>query len=369
MSSTKQNGRGPVHAAEQYSKLDGAIRSNETTAIVYRWRFGQMLLKEREANGGKKLPTGRLDEVAKVCGRSPREIQYRLQFAKAYESESKMRNALRLQGWESWRDVLASLKLEKEDDGGDSASKPDEREPGAAVEATGSPVQPTLTGEILPSMRELFEEALKRNEETRAELARRQREYDEDERRHGRNPTSPPPMPAESERLEDALGTMAGAAAEVQRIMDLEALISLPEIIKPLPPKRVRNQLRKVRSAYDGIILALQITDPPPRPDPSDRVRMHPADRDGDIDGQVVPASLGIEQRAAAWLRDPDDRPAPLAVRSVEAAIAFLDHGVADRLITPIELQQVAEALAELRGAVKRASDAVNQTEADSGRS
>jgi hypothetical protein len=191
-------------------------------------------------------------------------------------------------------------------------------------------------------------------------LARRRREYEEDERRHGRNPTSLPPMPAETERLVDALAAMEGAASEVQGVIDLEAMITLPEVVAPLPPKRVRRQIRRVRSALEAITLALHVTDPLARMEPSDEVRMDQADGDGDVTGSVAVVGRSIAERAASWLdeREPE-RLGPLTVQTLEAAAAYLRGATTESGIDADELQQVAEAYAEFRAELDRAREVV----------
>ena len=49
------------HELGEYTKIDRTIRSNEESAILYRWRFGQMILRERD--GKKQLPNGRLKNM------------------------------------------------------------------------------------------------------------------------------------------------------------------------------------------------------------------------------------------------------------------------------------------------------------------
>ena len=47
-------------ALEAYRELERRIRTTDEDALRARWEFGRRLLAEREANGGNKLPDGRL---------------------------------------------------------------------------------------------------------------------------------------------------------------------------------------------------------------------------------------------------------------------------------------------------------------------
>jgi hypothetical protein len=84
---------GPRNAARDI-ELERRVDGAEHEAIWARWEFGRELLAEREANGGKQLPHGRLDEVCTATGKSRSEIQYRVQFAERYPTREKVSNAL-----------------------------------------------------------------------------------------------------------------------------------------------------------------------------------------------------------------------------------------------------------------------------------
>lgn len=96
-----------VEAVAEYRELDALVDKAEGDGIMARWEFGRRLLVEREANGGKQLPHGRLDAICAAIGKSRREVQSRVQFAEHYRSDEEVRNALRT--FPSWRDVIETL--------------------------------------------------------------------------------------------------------------------------------------------------------------------------------------------------------------------------------------------------------------------
>lgn len=61
-------------------------------------------IREREDNGGKQLPPGRLGELSDATGKTGRELQYRAKFAGLYESEKEVRNVFRTFG--SWHEIV-----------------------------------------------------------------------------------------------------------------------------------------------------------------------------------------------------------------------------------------------------------------------
>lgn len=102
----------------EYTKLDEAIRCNEESAVVLRWKFGRILLAERRAHGtGRQLPNGRLAEVCAAIRRKPREVQYRMKLAEKFETQEEVRNLLRTFDPEedrvAWTLVIASLTESK----------------------------------------------------------------------------------------------------------------------------------------------------------------------------------------------------------------------------------------------------------------
>lgn len=88
----------------EYVQLDAAVDGAERDGIVARWEFGLLMLQERDANGGKQLPTGRLGELSNATGKTGRELQYRAKFAELYTSEEEVRNAFRTFG--SWYEIV-----------------------------------------------------------------------------------------------------------------------------------------------------------------------------------------------------------------------------------------------------------------------
>lgn len=71
-------------ALAPYHELEQRIRGSEREALLARWEFGRVLLTEREANGGKKLPNGRLEELANALAIGRTELKNRIQFAEEY---------------------------------------------------------------------------------------------------------------------------------------------------------------------------------------------------------------------------------------------------------------------------------------------
>ena len=56
------------HALATLVEMDARVDGAEHDGIWARWEFGNALLVERAANGGKQLPHGRLDEVCAATG-------------------------------------------------------------------------------------------------------------------------------------------------------------------------------------------------------------------------------------------------------------------------------------------------------------
>lgn len=70
-----------VDALATYRAIEERITNADKDGIVMRWEFGRKLLAERERNGGKQLPHGRLAEVCADVGISATEARTRMQFA------------------------------------------------------------------------------------------------------------------------------------------------------------------------------------------------------------------------------------------------------------------------------------------------
>lgn len=86
--------------------LDKDIDGAEHDGVRTRWRFGQILLKERNANGGKKLPPGRLETICVATRKSRGEISNRVQLAEECPTEEALSNML--DNHPSWRDICKS---------------------------------------------------------------------------------------------------------------------------------------------------------------------------------------------------------------------------------------------------------------------
>lgn len=82
-------------------QLDQRVDEAESDGLRARWEFGRALLIERV---GKKLPAGRLDEVAEKLGKSREEVQKRVRFAERFPDEAALRNAITQ--WPSWYQIV-----------------------------------------------------------------------------------------------------------------------------------------------------------------------------------------------------------------------------------------------------------------------
>jgi hypothetical protein len=97
-------------------RIEDRVRSADESAIIARWESGRHLLKRKE---GKQLPHGLLDEAAEALQVSRRELEYRVKCAETFDSEEKVRNALRT--YRSWRAIIRERLTE--------TSKPRKSEP------------------------------------------------------------------------------------------------------------------------------------------------------------------------------------------------------------------------------------------------
>lgn len=70
-----------------YRKLGERVRQGESGAIRARWDTGQSILAERQANGGKQLPDGRLDEICADVSYGRAEVTDWVLFAERYEDQ------------------------------------------------------------------------------------------------------------------------------------------------------------------------------------------------------------------------------------------------------------------------------------------
>lgn len=84
----------------QYIRQERAIASADTGGIRERWMWGLRLLRDPDAftPGSTQLKPGRTDELVKAAAAvglrlSAREIQYRLQCARAYGTEAEIAHA------------------------------------------------------------------------------------------------------------------------------------------------------------------------------------------------------------------------------------------------------------------------------------
>jgi hypothetical protein len=94
----------------QYLRQEKAIAAADAGGIRERWMWGLRLLRDPDAfaPGSSQLKPGRTDELvraAKAAGRnlSAREIQRRLQCARAYQTETEFRRAVA--EFPTWREL------------------------------------------------------------------------------------------------------------------------------------------------------------------------------------------------------------------------------------------------------------------------
>lgn len=88
-------------ALSLYVELDRKVDAAESDGLRARWNFGRALLSERH---GRKLPPGRLDEIAEAIKKSRSDIQLRMRFAERFPDEEALCNAVTQYG--SWHDVV-----------------------------------------------------------------------------------------------------------------------------------------------------------------------------------------------------------------------------------------------------------------------
>ena len=96
---------------QQYTSIEKKIAKSETGSIRERWLYGARLLDDPLATteGGKSLKNGVAEQLIKFADHhglklSGREIQYRLQAARAYPTEGQFRKALA--EFTTWWDLI-----------------------------------------------------------------------------------------------------------------------------------------------------------------------------------------------------------------------------------------------------------------------
>lgn len=99
-------------AITRYVELDRRVDVAEGEGLFARWEFGRQLLRERQHNGGKQLPNGRLDELVTATGKSRAEIGHRLRFADKYRTRAEVSKALGT--LRSWSEAIASFAADGE---------------------------------------------------------------------------------------------------------------------------------------------------------------------------------------------------------------------------------------------------------------
>ena len=88
-----------------YQEFEERIRATDRDGLLARWEFGRALVRERDANGGNRLPNGRLDALRNTLRiRSRRELQRRMQFAEQYPTEGRVADAFA--EYSTWHEIV-----------------------------------------------------------------------------------------------------------------------------------------------------------------------------------------------------------------------------------------------------------------------
>lgn len=88
-------------------KEDGLQADAFRAATLARWEFGRRIKAERDANGGKRLPQGRMAQLVALTGKKDRELNYRMQFADLCPTEQEV--SQRVAELSSWRELVKSF--------------------------------------------------------------------------------------------------------------------------------------------------------------------------------------------------------------------------------------------------------------------
>jgi DNA N-6-adenine-methyltransferase (Dam) len=91
---------------ERYRFLAQRVDQSEGVGIRARWEFGQEILKERRANGGKQLPDGRLDEICAFVKKSRATVSDWVLFAERYKDQEV---SCLQETYGTWREIWESL--------------------------------------------------------------------------------------------------------------------------------------------------------------------------------------------------------------------------------------------------------------------
>ena len=86
-----------------YRQLETRIKKGDLAALTARWLFGCKLLAER--GDAKRLPDGRLEELANALATSRAELKNRIQFAEEYPTKADVSAAFDEYG--SWSEICA----------------------------------------------------------------------------------------------------------------------------------------------------------------------------------------------------------------------------------------------------------------------
>jgi hypothetical protein len=129
-------------------KADDTAMRAFNVCLELRWKSGRKMLAERQANGGKQLPHGRLDEIVALTGCERSELHRRMQFAEQYPTEEKVLTAVNT--FSSWTEVRKSLTVKPKPEVVDTAGN-EQPAPAQEPAPVDEPVQDTPKREVTQS--------------------------------------------------------------------------------------------------------------------------------------------------------------------------------------------------------------------------
>jgi hypothetical protein len=211
----------------KFTGLERQIVAAEEDAVLCRWLFGRAVLEERNANGGKQLPNGRLAEVCEAVGRSRSEIQQRMRFAERFPTADEVDTAVHTFG--SWTAIRGAMSKT------------------AALQKNVAAMHPAWAAE----------------QNSRDDIVEQQEEYDADVSQHGPNPSVHRPRSEEAELLRKALQKFAAGAREVRLLIEREPLVPLAVPVAELYPPYVGRVLNASRAALDAVTAVYRLQHQP----------------------------------------------------------------------------------------------------------
>ena len=98
-------------------QMEQRIDAAEADAITERWEFGKWMLTH-VPEGGKKLPTGFITNLAEATGKSQRELSYRREFAERCPDYDAFCTVV--QNHRSWTEIRERALGRRTDTSGDA---------------------------------------------------------------------------------------------------------------------------------------------------------------------------------------------------------------------------------------------------------